>query len=52
MTNNKISKIEINNKEKEELNDFINYEREAAIYDLIAENSFEIINKKTMGRSL
>ena len=49
MTNNKISKIEINNKEKEELNDFINYEREAAIYDLIAENSFEIIKKQNDG---
>ena len=49
MTNNKISKIEINNINKKDLNDFINYEREAAIHDLISENSFEIINKKNDG---
>ena len=49
MANNKISKIEINNINKKDLNDFINYEREAAIYDLISENSFEIINKKNDG---
>ena len=49
MANNKISKIEINNINKKDLNDFINYEREAAIHDLISENSFEIINKKNDG---
>ena len=49
MANNKISKIEINNINKKDLNDFINYEREAAIHDLISENSFEIINKKNNG---
>ena len=49
MTNNKISKIEINNINKKDSNDFINYEREAAIHDLISENSFEIINKKNDG---
>ena len=49
MTNNKISKIEINNINKKDSSDFINYEREAAIHDLISENSFEIINKKNDG---
>ena len=49
MANNKISKIEINNINKKDSNDFINYEREAAIHDLISENSFEIINKKNDG---
>ena len=49
MANNKISKIEINNKDKEELNDFVNYEREAAIYDLISDNSFAIVNYKNDG---
>ena len=49
MANNKISKIEINNINKKDSSDFINYEREAAIHDLISENSFEIINKKNDG---
>ena len=45
MENNKISKIEFSDSDKNKLNEFINYEREAAIYDLISENYFEIIDE-------
>ena len=41
MENNKISKIEIGDTDENKLNEFVSYEREAAIYDLIAENSFD-----------
>jgi len=46
MENNKISKIEFSNSDKNKLNEFLSYEREAAIYDLISENYFEIIDEK------
>ena len=49
MENNKISKIEFSDSDKNKLNEFINYEREAAIYDLISENYFEIIGEKSNG---
>ena len=49
MENNKISKIEFSDSDKNKLNEFINYEREAAIYDLISENYFEIIDEKSNG---
>lgn len=49
MENNKISKIEIGDTDENKLNEFVSYEREAAIYDLISENSFEIINIKNSG---
>ena len=49
MENNKISKIEIGDNDESKLNEFVSYEREAAIYDLIAENSFEVINNKSSG---
>ena len=49
MKNNKISKIEFSDSDKNKLNEFINYEREAAIYDLISENYFEVIDKKSNG---
>ena len=44
MENNKISKIELSDSDKNKINEFINYEREAAIYDLISENYFEVID--------
>jgi len=49
MENNKISKIEIRDSNKNKLSEFVSYEREAAIYDLTAENSFEIIDYKSSG---
>ena len=49
MENNKISKIEFSDSDKNKLNEFISYEREAAIYDLISENYFEIIDEKSNG---
>ena len=49
MENNKISKIEIRDSNKNKLSEFVSYEREAAIYDLTAENSFEIIDYKGSG---
>jgi len=49
MENNKISKIEIKDSNKNKLSEFVSYEREAAIYDLTAENSFEIIDYKSSG---
>ena len=49
MKNNKISKIEFSDSDKNKLNEFINYEREAAIYDLISENYFEVIDEKSNG---
>ncbi len=49
MENNKISKIEIRDSNKNKLSEFVSYEREAAIYDLTAENSFEIIDYKNSG---
>lgn len=49
MENNKISKIEIGDSSKNKLSEFVSYEREAAIYDLTSENSFEIINYKSSG---
>ena len=49
MENNKISKIEFSDSDKNKLNEFVSYEREAAIYDLISENYFEIIDEKSNG---
>ena len=49
MESNKIFKIEISDTNKNKLNEFVSYEREAAIYDLITENSFEIKNNKSSG---
>ena len=49
MENNKISKIELSDSDKNKINEFINYEREADIYDLISENYFEVINEKSNG---
>ena len=49
MENNKISKIELSDSDKNKINEFINYEREAAIYDLISENYFEVIDEKSNG---
>ena len=49
MVNNKISKIELSDTDKNKINEFINYEREAAIYDLISENYFEVIDEKSNG---
>ena len=42
MENNKILKIEIDQNDHNESDDFIRYEREAAVHDLISENLFEI----------
>ena len=49
MENNKISKIELSDSDKNKINEFINYEREAAINDLISENYFEVINENSNG---
>tara|TARA_B100000925_G_scaffold222938_1_gene171546 strand:- start:365 stop:832 length:468 start_codon:yes stop_codon:yes gene_type:complete len=49
MENNKISKIELSDSDKNKINEFINYEREAAIHDLISENYFEVIDEKSNG---
>ena len=49
MESNKIFKIEISDTNKNKLNEFVSYEREAAIHDLITENSFEIKNNKSSG---
>lgn len=49
MENNKISKIELSDSDKNKINEFINYEREAAIHDLISENYFQVIDEKSNG---
>ena len=49
MENNRISKIELSDSDKNKINEFINYEREAAINDLISENYFEVINENSNG---
>ena len=35
---------DMSDSDKNKINEFINYEREAAIYDLISENYFEVID--------
>ena len=40
--NNYIKKLNLNYKEGESIAEFISYERQAAIHDLINENSFSI----------
>tara|TARA_A100000164_G_scaffold9236_1_gene7893 strand:- start:18160 stop:18627 length:468 start_codon:yes stop_codon:yes gene_type:complete len=49
MENNKILKIEIDQNDHNESDEFIRYEREAAVHDLISENLFEINSKKNYG---
>ena len=49
MENNKISKIELSDSDKNKINEFINYEREAAIHDLISENYFQVIDENSNG---
>jgi uncharacterized protein (UPF0262 family) len=49
MESNCIKEINIINHNSKEIDDFIRYEREAAIHDLIAENSFKIRNNDHFG---
>ena len=49
MKNNYIKEINIINQSPNEITDFIKYEREAAIHDLIADNFFKIKSNETFG---
>ncbi|MBV45124.1 MAG: hypothetical protein CML87_04675 [Rhodobiaceae bacterium] len=46
---NSINKILLTNKNQPEITEFVNYERQAAIHDLINENFFEIKEENVIG---
>ena len=46
---NSINKILLTNKNQPEITEFVNYERQAAIHDLVNENFFEIKEENVIG---